>query len=86
MSDDYLYLDMQGRVLLDGTTQAQIEGMSQPARCRFCHKVYDLGTVTVTARYADCSVWKTPCCGHTADDRGETGWKSFKDYERIKLR
>ncbi|GAS95508.1 uncharacterized protein RMCC_2474 [Mycolicibacterium canariasense] len=60
-----------------------IEGMSQPVRCRWCSGIYDLGTVEVTARYIDCSMWKTPCCGHTADDRGETGWKSFSDYERL---
>lgn len=58
--------------------------MSQPVRCRRCHAgVYDLGTVEVIARYADCSVWKAPCCGATVDDRGETGWKSIQDYERI---
>ena len=78
------YLDMRGRILLDGTTQRDIEGMSQPVRCR-CGGVYDLGTVTVTARYADCSMWKAPCCGRESDDRGETGWKSFSDYERIRL-
>ncbi|HEY9415195.1 MAG TPA: hypothetical protein VIQ30_10580 [Pseudonocardia sp.] len=45
--------------------------------------VYDLGTVQVTARYADCSVWKAPCCGSVVDDRGHTGWTSRKDYEHI---
>jgi hypothetical protein len=57
--------------------------MHQPARCNHCCGIYDLGTVTVTARYADCSMWTTPCCGRTVDDRGETGWKSIKDYERL---
>lgn len=62
----------------------EIADMYQPVRCLRCHSgVYDLGKVTVTARYADCSMWKTPCCGQTVDDRGETGWKSIKDYERI---
>lgn len=63
---------------------ADTEGMTQPARCGWCGGVYDLGKVTVTARYADCSVWKAPCCGMTVDDRGETGWKSRGDYQRIK--
>ena len=49
---------------LDGT-----EGMRSPVRCRWCGGVYDLGKVTVTARYTDCSMWKAPCCGVTADDR-----------------
>ena len=43
-------------------------GMTSPVRCR-CGQVYDLGKVTVTGRYTDCSMWKTPCCGITADDR-----------------
>lgn len=57
---------------------------TQPVRCLRCLiGRYDLGAVTVVARYADCSVWKTPCCGVQVDDRGETGWKSRADYERI---
>lgn len=60
-----------------------IADMHQPARCRYCGRVYDLGKVTITARYIDCSMWKAPCCGTTVDDRGETGWKSIQDYERI---
>lgn len=62
---------------------ARIADMSSPVRCAHCRGVYDLGRVEVTARYADCSMWKAPCCGATVDDRGETGWKSFKDYNRI---
>ena len=66
-------------------TDPRASGMSQPVRCNRCHGgVYDLGTVTVTARYADCSMWKAPCCGATVDDRGETGWKSFSDYTRLR--
>jgi hypothetical protein len=58
--------------------------MHQPARCTWCGGVYDLGTVEVTARYTDCSVWKAPCCGTVVDDRGETGWKSRSDYTRLR--
>ena len=43
-------------------------GMTSPVRCR-CGHVYDLGTVTVEARYTDCSMWRTPCCRQLADDR-----------------
>lgn len=63
--------------------QPAVAEMSYPVRCAYCHRVYDLGTVTVTARYSDCSVWNAPCCGVTVDDRGDTGWKSTKDYHRI---
>jgi len=59
------------------------EVMRDPARCRWCGRTYDLAAVTVTARYVDCSMWRAPCCGTVVDDRGETGWKSIQDYERL---
>lgn len=43
-------------------------GMMSPCQCS-CGSVFDLGMVEVIARYADASVFKTPCCGKTADDR-----------------
>jgi hypothetical protein len=65
-------------------TTEQIQAMHQPVRCNRCYTgIYDLGTVTVTARYADCSVWRTPCCDQSVDDRGHTGWTNRKDYEHI---
>jgi hypothetical protein len=77
------HYDIRGRAMSDIERQ-QIDAMHFPVRCAYCSKVYDLGTVEVTARYADCSMWKSPCCGLTVDDRGETGWKSKKDYYPIK--
>lgn len=44
-----------------------------PVQCLHCRGVYDSALVTVTARYADCSVWVSPCCRRTVDDRPE-GW------------
>jgi hypothetical protein len=64
--------------------EQQIAEMFSPVRCASCGKIYDLGSVKVTGRYADCSTWNAPCCGRYADDRGETGWKSTKDYYPIK--
>lgn len=58
-------------------------GMTSPVRCTWCNRVYDLGKVEVTARYTDCSMWKSPCCGVLVDDRGETGWKARRDYVRL---
>jgi hypothetical protein len=69
--------------LADRYLAEQIAHMTFPVRCTWCRGVYDVGAVEVTARYADCSMWKAPCCGRTVDDRGDTGWKSRKDYERI---
>ena len=63
----------------------EAEGMFSPVRCAHCRGVYDLGEVTVTARYMDCSVWRSPCCDLTVDDRGE-GWKSRPDYTELRKR
>lgn len=52
-------------------------------RCTWCGHVYDLTRVEVTARYLDCSMWRCPGCKTLVDDRGDTGWKSRKDYVRV---
>lgn len=57
--------------------------MRDPVRCTHCGKVYDLSTVTVVARYLDCSVWLCPGHGGQVDDRGETGWTTRRDYVRV---
>ncbi len=57
----------------------QSERMLIPVRCNHCHRVYDLaGPSERIARYADCDVFKAPCCGRTVDTRS---WKSFPDYQ-----
>lgn len=39
-------------------------------QCSYCHGYFDEGAVTeVIARYADCDVYKAPCCGRTVDNR-----------------
>jgi hypothetical protein len=70
---------MDGRLIETPDTSR----MASPVRCTHCGGVYDLGSVTVTAYYADCSMWKSPCCDRLVDDRGETGWKPRRDYERL---
>jgi hypothetical protein len=74
---------MDGRIVL-AEDHADTTGMRSPVRCTHCGGVYDLAAVTVTARYTDCSMWRSPCCDLTVDDRGETGWKSRGDYERLR--
>ena len=81
MSDRFLSEYIDGRVY---EPTPDTSGMTSPVRCTYCRGVYDLGTVTVTARYTDCSMWRSPCCGQLVDDRGETGWKSRSDYVRIR--
>lgn len=51
--------------------------MQSPVRCTRCGGVYDLGMVTVTHRYADCSMWRTPCCDREVDDRMWVGSPSI---------
>lgn len=62
-------------------SQPDTTGMMFPAQCRYCQGVYDLANVEVTARYADCSMWKSPCCNRQVDDRK---WKSSPDYVEIR--
>ena len=79
------------RVTIDGEfiwpeDAADTAGMRAPVRCSHCCGVYDLAAVTVTGRYTDCSMWRSPCCDLLVDDRGETGWKSRGDYVRLRPR
>jgi hypothetical protein len=60
----------------------ETEAMTDPVMCTFCGKVYDLGHVEVTARYADCSVYTTPCCNHAADDRTAVSLPAFVRLRR----
>jgi hypothetical protein len=58
---------------IDGTVvhreEPDVSDMSTPALCSHCGSIYDVGHVTVTARYSDCSLWNAPCCGRQADSR-----------------
>lgn len=56
-------------------------GMLAPYACLRCGCVHDAGTVTVIARYSDCSVWKCPQCKATLDDR-PGGWGGTRRIER----
>lgn len=78
--DEYGAFSFGRHDLFNPRIHRSAEGMTSPVQCNRCGGIYDLGTVTVTQRYADCSVWNTPCCNRTADDRE---WKSLPDYRRI---
>lgn len=61
--------------------QPPIADMMCPVRCMHCSGVYSLTHVEVTARYMDCSVWTSPCCGVTGiDDRP---WIRDRHYREI---
>jgi hypothetical protein len=54
---------------------------SNRVQCARCGGIYDLGGVETVARYADCTVFKAPCCGATVDDRR---WKSLPDITYLR--
>jgi hypothetical protein len=77
------YYDIFGmRHHRDDVEAELIADMMFPVRCTWCSRIYDVAKVEVTARYTDCSMWKSPCCGRVVDDRGE-GWKPRADFTRI---
>ena len=47
--------------------------MIAPVRCLSCGSIFDLCEGKPVARYSDCTVFITPCCGRTTDDRPR-GW------------
>jgi hypothetical protein len=59
--------------------------MLVPVRCNHCRRTYDLCDGEPIARYADCTVFKAPCCGRTVDDR-KPPWKSSADFTEITSR
>jgi len=48
----------------------EVHDMGDPVQCRWCGRCYDLRSVTVRQRYADCTVFEAGCCGKIVDDRG----------------
>jgi hypothetical protein len=48
--------------------------------CGHCGVIYDLGDGEPIARYADCDVFTTPCCGRQVDSRQ---WKTIPDYTPV---
>lgn len=66
-----------GTILVDAEVP---EDTTSPVLCSFCGRIYDLGKVEVTGRYADATVFVTPCCNRQADDRG---WKGHPDYREL---
>jgi hypothetical protein len=62
--------------------QEQIKDMRCPVRCTRCGGIYDSANVEVLARYTDCSVWVSPCCRQTVDDR-PAGWVARPDIEKL---
>ena len=56
------------------------QSMLVPVRCNYCGQIYDLTAATPITRHADCTTFKSPCCGIMCDDRM---YKSSPDFKRL---
>lgn len=61
--------DYGGTNVTTAVAPGVVAGMGSPVCCTFCGQVYDLQAVVVTQRYADCSMFRSPCCDRLVDDR-----------------
>lgn len=60
------------------------------SKCLSCGKTFDIGHAEVISRYADCDVFKAPCCGAQCDTRGKwngpawarNGYTDLRVYRR----
>lgn len=66
--------------VFDDELPPEAEHLFSPVLCTHCGAVYEYGGVEVVHNHADCTVFKTPCCGRTVDDRR---FKSIPDFTRI---
>lgn len=67
--------------------QPPVGDMMLPVRCMHCQAIYDIARVHVTARYSDCSVWTSPCCGVCGiDDRPWTRDRHYREISREQAR
>lgn len=78
----YAYWDEYGEFSLRVEPES-LKGMLCPVRCNLCNEVYDLTKGEPIARYADCTVYKTPCCGRTVDDRPGIGGGGRSAFVRL---
>lgn len=81
-SGEYGWIDRYDEQRDIGPDGKTVDEMMSPARCG-CGQVYDLGSVNVTARYADCSMWTTPCCHRLTDSRPK-GWCEGPGYTELR--
>lgn len=58
--------------------------MRIPVECGNCGRVYDLCAGVPLQRYMDCTVFRTPCCGHVTDDRPQ-GWCEGRGFRRLSI-
>lgn len=79
---DRLTIDDAGNMVIERNFRELTADMIAPVHCSYCGDVYDLAACTPTARFADCDVFRTPCCDVTADTREWIGYPAFKRIEK----
>lgn len=70
-----MWTDMHGNRL---QTEEAPADMISPVRCLRCGAVYDLCKGEPIQRYADCTVYRTPCCSRVVDDREHVSLPAFR--------
>jgi hypothetical protein len=60
---------MMDGMIVSSNVIGDIDDMTSPVRCGRCNAIYDLGKVKVIHRYADCTLFTTPCCNQNVDER-----------------
>lgn len=76
------YMMPDGTLMLAPEDQLRISKMLVPVKCNRCGRAYDLCDGKVIHRYADCTFYKTPCCGQNVDDREWVTAPAFTRLER----
>lgn len=74
-----ILIEYEGRCTFKAQSK-EVKKMRAPARCMHCRKIFDLAKVKTIGRYADCTVFRTPCCNVQADDRT---WVSSPDIQKL---
>lgn len=78
---------MNGRIqTYGGVSISKVKEMMMPVKCNRCNQIYDLcGEMKVIHRYADCTLYQTPCCHQNVDDREYITNPAFTRIDKDKL-
>ncbi len=76
------------RMISDGTFETlgetdKLKAMHHPVKCNYCGRAYDLGTVKVLHRYADCTEFESTCCKRRVDDRMYISRPAYTELPKI---
>lgn len=83
--DEYIIEETPWGIVKLSRPLGRISKMLYPVECRRCGSVYDLTNTEVIHRYADCTLYKTPCCNQTVDDRMWVTNPAYTVIDKTKL-